>query len=136
MPPLSRTYALIGHGGSGKTTVAESLLFAAGAVSRQGSIEDGTTTLDFEPEEIKRRGSIQPGFFRFARGQAVHNLIDAPGDNNFIGDLGYSVTAADAAVTATGGANITIRLPDGSSLSCRYQRAMMPPSECVTRCIG
>ena len=106
MPPVSRTYALIGHGGSGKTTVAEMLLFASGAISRQGSIEEGTTALDYEPEEIKRRGSIQPGFFRFGRGQATHNIIDAPGDNNFIGDLGYTVAAADAAV-------LVVDAPDG-----------------------
>lgn len=61
-----RTFALIGHGGTGKTSVAEMLLFAAGSISRLGKIEDGTTTLDYEPEEIKRRGSIQPGFASFS----------------------------------------------------------------------
>lgn len=98
MPPLSRTYALIGHGGSGKTTVAEMLLHSAGAVSRMGSIEGGTTALDYEPEEVRRGGSIQPGFFSFERGQAQHHLVDLPGDNNFIGDLGLLVSAVDAAV--------------------------------------
>jgi len=93
-----RTYALIGHGGSGKTSVAEMLLHSAGATSRLGKTEDGTTVLDYEPEEIKRRGSIQPGFFRFLWNKNPHYLIDAPGDNNYIGDLGYILAAADSAV--------------------------------------
>ncbi len=55
-----RTYAFIGTGGCGKTSIAEMLLFQSGIINRLGSIEDGTTALDYEPEEIKRRGSIQP----------------------------------------------------------------------------
>jgi len=93
-----RTYALVGHGGSGKTSVAEMLLFNAGAINRLGKIEDGTTTLDYEPEEIKRRGSIQPGFANFKWNKNQHFLIDTPGDNNFNGDLPYALTAADAVV--------------------------------------
>ena len=93
-----RTYALIGHGGTGKTSVAEMLLHSAGVVSRLGKIEEGTTCLDYEPEEIKRRGSIQPGFAHFTWNKNNHFLIDAPGDNNFIGDLSYSLTAADGVV--------------------------------------
>ncbi len=93
-----RTYALIGHGGSGKTSVAEMLLYSAGAVNRLGKIEEGTTALDYEPEEIKRRGSIQPGFFRYLWNKNPHYLIDIPGDNNFIGDMAYILTAADSAV--------------------------------------
>ena len=93
-----RTYALVGHGGSGKTSVAEMLLFNAGVINRLGKIEDGTTTLDFEPEEIKRRGSIQPSFANFKWNKNQHFLIDTPGDNNFNGDLPYALTAADAVV--------------------------------------
>ncbi|PKN09020.1 MAG: elongation factor G [Deltaproteobacteria bacterium HGW-Deltaproteobacteria-8] len=93
-----RTYTLVGHGGSGKTSVAEMLLFNAGVINRLGKIEDGTTTLDFEPEEIKRRGSIQPSFANFKWNKNQHFLIDTPGDNNFNGDLPYSLAAADAVV--------------------------------------
>ncbi|MFR1533317.1 MAG: hypothetical protein ACLSTO_06525 [Bilophila wadsworthia] len=60
-----RTYALIGTGGCGKTSLAEMLLFQSGVINRLGAIEEGTTTLDYEPDEIKRRGSIQPGFATF-----------------------------------------------------------------------
>jgi len=93
-----RTYALVGHGGSGKTTVAEMLLFNAGVVNRLGKVEDGTTVLDYEPEEIKRRGSTQPGIASYKWKKNDHFLIDTPGDSNFAGDLSYSLTAADGAV--------------------------------------
>ncbi len=93
-----RTYALVGHGGSGKTTVGEMLLFTAGVTNRLGKIEEGTTVLDSEPEEIKRRGSIQPGFARLVWQKNPHYLVDAPGDNNFIGDLSYVLTAADGVI--------------------------------------
>jgi elongation factor G len=100
MPDLKtqRTYALVGHGGSGKTSVAEMLLFNAGVVNRLGKVEDGNTVLDYEPEEIKRRGSTQPGFASFKWNKNDHFLIDTPGDSNFAGDLSYSLTAADGAV--------------------------------------
>ncbi|MFP4167918.1 MAG: elongation factor G [Desulfonatronovibrionaceae bacterium] len=93
-----RTYALVGHGGTGKTSVAEMILFNSGKNKRLGNIEDGTTTLDYEPEEIKRRGSIQPGFANYQWKKNQHFLIDLPGDNNFIGDLPYQLAAVDGAV--------------------------------------
>jgi elongation factor G len=93
-----RTYALIGHGGCGKTSVAEMLLFVAGATQRLGKIEDGTTALDYEPEEIKRRGSVQPGFATFQWNKNRHFLIDTPGDLAFNGDLGYILASVDAVI--------------------------------------
>ena len=84
-----RTYALIGTGGCGKTSLAEMLLFQSGVINRLGAIEEGTTTLDYEPEEIKRRGSIQPGFATFLWNKDRHFLMDVPGDTNFTGDLPY-----------------------------------------------
>ncbi len=93
-----RTYALVGHGGCGKTSVAEMLLFNAGVVNRLGKIDDGTSCLDYEPEEIKRRGSIQPGFASYQWKKNQHFLIDTPGDNNFSADLPYLLTAADGVV--------------------------------------
>jgi elongation factor G len=93
-----RTFALIGHGGTGKTSVAEMLLFTAGSITRLGKIDEGSTVLDYEPEEIKRRGSIQPGFAQFPWKKNPNFLIDTPGDNNFIGDLPYLLQGADNAV--------------------------------------
>jgi elongation factor G len=90
-----RTFALIGHGGTGKTSVAEMLLFTAGSITRLGKIDEGSTVLDYEPEETKRRGSIQPGFAQFLWKKNPNFLIDTPGDNNFIGDLPYLLQGAD-----------------------------------------
>lgn len=93
-----RTYALIGTGGCGKTSLAEMLLFQSGVINRLGAIEEGTTTLDYEPEEIKRRGSIQPGFATFLWNKDRHFLMDVPGDANFTGDLACLLLGVDAAV--------------------------------------
>jgi len=93
-----RTYALIGHGGCGKTSVAEMLLFTAGAIPRLGKIEEGVTTLDYEPEEIKRRGSTQPGLAAFQFQKNRHFLLDIPGDGSFNGDLPYLLRAVDGVV--------------------------------------
>ena len=93
-----RTYALVGTGGCGKTSLAEMLLFQAGIINRLGAIEEGTAALDYEPEEIKRRGSIQPGFASFDWQDCHHNLIDIPGDANFSGDIDWLLSAADSAV--------------------------------------
>ncbi len=93
-----RTYALIGTGGCGKTSVAEMMLFQSGVVNRLGAVEDGSTALDYEPEEIKRRGSIQPGFATFLWDQSRHFLVDIPGDANFSGDLPYLLMGVDAVV--------------------------------------
>lgn len=93
-----RTYALIGTGGCGKTSLAESLLFQSGVINRLGAVEEGTTALDYEPEEIKRRGSIQPGFATFMWNKNRHFLMDIPGDSNFIGDLPWLLTGMDGVV--------------------------------------
>ncbi|WP_298068053.1 elongation factor G [uncultured Mailhella sp.] len=93
-----RTYALVGTSGCGKTSLTELLLFQAGVLNRLGAIEEGTTALDYEPEEIKRRGSIQPGFATFDWKGYRHNLIDIPGDANFSGDMEWLLSAADSIV--------------------------------------
>ncbi|GFM32937.1 elongation factor G [Desulfovibrio subterraneus] len=93
-----RTYAIVGTGGCGKTSLAEMLLFQSGVINRLGKVEEGSTTLDYEPEEVKRRGSVQPAFATFEWQKNRHFLIDTPGDNNFIGDIQYLLKGADSAV--------------------------------------
>ena len=92
---MQRSYAIVGTGGCGKTSLAEMLLFNTGAISRMGTVEDGTTCLDYEPEEIKRRGSIQPGVATYLWDKNRHFMIDIPGDGNFTGDFEYLLKGAD-----------------------------------------
>ena len=93
-----RTYALVGTGGSGKTSLAEMLLFQVGVVNRLGAIEDGTTVLDYEPEDIKRRGSVTPGFATYEWKKNRHFMVDVPGDGNFIGDIKYLLSGVDGVI--------------------------------------
>lgn len=93
---MQRTYALVGTGGCGKTTLAEMLLFDAKAITRMGAIEDGTATLDYEPEELRRRGSIQPGLATFLWNKNRHFIVDIPGDGNFTGDMEYLLMGVDS----------------------------------------
>ena len=93
-----RNIALIGHGGAGKTSLAEALLYDSGVVKRLGSVDDGNSTLDFEPEELKRRSSISSGFHQFSWKNHTINLIDTPGDQNFFSDTKSCMQAADGIV--------------------------------------
>ncbi len=93
---MQRSYAIVGTGGCGKTSLAEMLLFDAGAISRMGAIEEGTTCLDYEPEEVRRRGSIQPGCATYLWNKNRHFLLDIPGDGNFTGDLAYLLKGVDS----------------------------------------
>lgn len=93
-----RNIVLIGHGGAGKTSLAEVLLFNAGKTNRIGRVEEGNTAMDFEPEELKRGSSISSAFHQFTFNKCKVNLIDTPGDQNFVSDTRLSMQAADAAV--------------------------------------
>jgi elongation factor G len=93
-----RNIALVAHGGAGKTSLAEAMLFDAGVINRMGRIEDGNTALDFEPEEIKRTSSISTGFHQVNWKKHSVTLIDTPGDQNFFSDTKTCLQAADAAV--------------------------------------
>ena len=82
-----RNVALVGHGGAGKTTLAEALLFGAGAIGRMGRVEDGTTVSDFEPEEVKRHISVSMALAPFEWEGHKINLIDCPGYADFVAEV-------------------------------------------------
>ncbi|MDX2445725.1 MAG: elongation factor G [Desulfobacterales bacterium] len=93
-----RNIVFLAHGGAGKTSLAEAILFKAGVTNRIGRVEDGNTVMDFEPEELKRNSSISSGFCQYDWKKHTVNLIDTPGDQNFFSDTKLSMQAADAAV--------------------------------------
>jgi elongation factor G len=98
-----RNVALVGHGGSGKTSLAEALLFHAGAITRPGRVEDGTTVCDFDPEAARRQISVSLAVAPYVHdgddglGYKV-NLIDTPGYADFVGDVAAALRVADLAV--------------------------------------
>jgi elongation factor G len=97
-PAKIRNVALVGHGGSGKTTLAESLLFCSGTVPRQGRVEDGTATTDFDPEEVKRHISLSTAMAPFEHDGHKINLLDTPGYADFSHDAIAALRVADLAV--------------------------------------
>lgn len=93
-----RNVALIGHRGSGKTSLHEALLFEAGVVNRLGKVDDGTTVSDFEPDEQEREMSIGAAVASFEHDGRKINLIDTPGEPSFIADTVGALRVADSAV--------------------------------------
>ncbi len=101
-----RDVALVGHGKSGKTSLAEAFLFDAKMTTRLGKVDDETSVLDTEPEELKRKSSVQVSVGYCEWKKKKINFIDAPGDGNFAGDAEMGILAADAAV-------VVVSAPDG-----------------------
>ena len=98
VPEKVRNITLVGHGGSGKTTLAEALLFVGGATNRMGSVEQGTTTFDHEPEEIERNISLGLAVATVDWKGTRINVIDTPGSSDFLGDARSALRAADLAL--------------------------------------
>src|SRR5262247_2423365 len=96
--PDIRNVALIGHGDSGKTSLASALLFVGGAVNRLGRVDEGTTTTDFDEEEIERKISLQTSLAHLEWRNTKINLIDTPGYAAFVADAKAGLAVADAAL--------------------------------------
>jgi elongation factor G len=96
--PNVRNVALVGHGGSGKTSLASALLYDAGAASRLGRVDDGTTVTDFDPDEVERKISLQTALAFAEWKKAKINLLDAPGYANFIAEARAALRVADSAL--------------------------------------
>lgn len=94
----NRCIGLVGHGGTGKTSVGEAMLFCAGENSRLGKVDDGTSILDYEPEELKRKSTISSSFANFKWKKHIVNLIDTPGDFNFFTESKNCMRVVDGAV--------------------------------------
>jgi elongation factor G len=92
--------AILGHSHDGKTTLAEALLFAAGAIPRLGSTDHGSSTLDYEPEEQNRHISIQVGVASLEWAGRLITLLDTPGSQDFEGEVEQALAVADAALVS------------------------------------
>ena len=93
-----RNVVLLGHGGTGKTSLAEAAFFSSGGTSRLGKVDDGTTTSDFEPDEIKRKISLSLALIPCEWANHKINIIDTPGYADFVGEVKSGIQAADIGV--------------------------------------
>jgi len=101
-----RNIALISHGGAGKTTLTEAMLFNAGVINRMGRVEDGNTTTDYDPEEVKRQISINTALAPVEWKGCKINILDTPGFADFVSEVRSALRVAD-------GVAMLISAPDG-----------------------
>ncbi len=127
-----RNICLLGHGGSGKTSIAEAMLYCAGQTDRLGKIADGNTVLDFDSEEKKRKYSISLATASLMWKDIKINILDAPGYLDFEGEVAEAIRVADAAViVADGKAGVEV----GTELAWEYvQKAALPSAFFVNKC--
>lgn len=98
-----KNFCLLGHGNSGKTSLAEAMLYTAGNTDRLGRTADGNTVMDFDPEEIKRKFSISTALAACEWHGVKFNILDTPGYFDFIGEVQEAVRVSDAAVIVLSG---------------------------------
>ena len=120
-----RNIALLGHGGEGKTTLAEAILFNAKAIDRQGRVDDGNTTKDIDNEEIGKKISISLATANATFKGVKLNLIDVPGFFDFEGEFVQAMTVADCALVVTGPGGT---LPVGTEKALDYCVAHKVPT--------
>ncbi len=95
---MIRNVAILGHGHCGKSTLAEAMLYTAGKIKRQGKIDEGSSTMDFDEEEIRRHLSINSSFNNYTWKKHEIFLVDTPGDDNFLNETYQAVQIADSAI--------------------------------------
>ncbi|HEX9679842.1 MAG TPA: GTP-binding protein, partial [Anaerolineales bacterium] len=93
-----RNVALVSHGGGGKTSLGEAMLFVTGALTRMGRVEEGNTVSDFEEEEVRRRLSLSTGVLPVEFQDHKLNVLDAPGYIDFVGEVISALRVADGAI--------------------------------------
>ncbi len=108
-----RNVLLVGHGGAGKTTLLEAMLFTAGQITRMGTIEDGNTVSDDDPDEHRRQISVSLSMAPIEWKGTKINVLDAPGTADFVGDLRMAVRAADAVI-------VVVSAVDGVEVQTEY----------------
>jgi len=99
---MVRNVAIIGHGNCGKTSLAEAMLFTAGKINRLGKVDEGSSAMDYEDEEISRNISISTSFHHYSWNKHDVFLMDTPGDDNFLNDTMFTAHVADGALFTIG----------------------------------
>ena len=99
---MIRNISIIGHGHCGKSSLAEAILYTAGKLKRQGKVDEGTSAMDFDDEEIRRNLSINSSFHNYTWKRHETFLIDTPGDDNFLNETYQAVQIADSAIFIVG----------------------------------
>ncbi len=126
-----RNVVILGHGNSGKSTFAEALLFTAGSLKRLGKVDEGTSSMDFEPEEIKRRISIGTAFNQLTWKKNDVYLMDTPGDDNFVNETRFAAQVADSAILTVGSV-LGVR-PQTEKFVDLIQENNLPCLICITK---
>ena len=108
-----RNVLLVGHGGSGKTSLLEAMLFTTGAITRMGTVEDGNTVSDHDPDEQKRGISVSLSMAPVEWKDTKINVLDTPGTADFVGDLRSAIRAADAVI-------VVVSAVDGVEVQTEY----------------
>ncbi len=108
-----RNVLLVGHAGAGKTTLLEAMLFTAGALTRMGSVEEGNTVSDHDPDEQRRQLSVSLAMAPVEWKDAKINVLDAPGTADFVGDLRNAIRAVDAVI-------VVVSAVDGVEVQTEY----------------
>src|SRR5437868_2587372 len=98
-----RNLALVGHAGAGKTTLAEGIAFAAGAINRRGTIQESNTLSDYHPDEAARKHSINAALISLSSQGTKLNILDAPGYSDFTGEVRSALHVADTAMIVVDG---------------------------------
>jgi elongation factor G len=93
-----RNVALLSHTGAGKTSLGEAILFHSKTITRLGKVDDGNTTSDYDPDEVKRKSSISTSLLPFEWNQSMINLLDTPGYADFVGEVKGALRVVEGAV--------------------------------------
>ena len=131
-PDRIRNVVLVGPGGSGKTTLVETLLASAGAIPRAGSIQDGTTVCDFEESERAHGRSISLAIAPVIHRDIKINFVDTPGYADFVGEVRAGLRAADCALFVIA-ANEAVDDVDGRRSGASAPRSGMPRAVVITK---
>ncbi len=99
---MVRNIAIIGHGNCGKTSLAEAMLYSAGKINRLGKVDDGSSALDYEDEEIARKITINTSFHNYSWKKHSVFLLDTPGDDNFLNETVFASHVCDSALFTLG----------------------------------